>query len=524
MTKKGAPTWEEWWARNRFKYIDFPDTLESASSIFPFTPSPGIDKNSTLKQYFDSLKIRSINLIHPMLKHRSHQVRGAALMSLGMLNNTESYQDIINGLKDPNQSVKDSAMLALAFLDDVKANHTLFHLAQNTDEGAKFLGQTAVPNIFSGLALSGLVLNKVKSVDGFLRSLAVNKDMNQELRGVALECIGLSGGETSAKFLADYAVDERSDPVLRSMAVNAMSRINEPFIYPYMVKLITGKHMEIRCSAALGLGLCAGKEDDRIAKLLYRTYCHTTNQSLKAFSLLSMGMIGGEEAKNRLMRSFSCGQTSVIPWSCIGLGLVLRGSPDKDEKAVRFLTRQLEGAGNRSTRGAAAVALGLGGVNNASKALVNFLNKGDDPYFRGYCAIALGLLKDNSAIAPLVESLLNDGSPQVKIQAAAALAYMRQKSTSDELLNLFFKTPNMSQAAFLGQSLGFMGDIQVVTKVLDKLEDSENIMSDHIKACSIILLSKLLSGKTIPYFEPLAADSNFASEYPLFKTVLAMGI
>lgn len=518
-TGKGGLSWEEWWARNRYRYLHFPDILEHAASAYPTTP---VKDASSLKGVIRSLRAESLEVLRPLLDDPSFRIRSAAVVGLGLLNDEESLEAVFQKLKEGNQWVKDSAILALGLMDSPKARHMLFHLARNTRTGREAIEQTSVPDYLQAFAQISLALSKTVGVEGLLQHTAENRGLSQDLRAMALEAIGIMGGEEAAKFLADFAADRERDSALLGAAVNAMSRTREPLVYPFLLKYINARKMEMRRSAALGLGEHAWKGDEVVVKLLDRAYRHTADQALKGFCLISMGSIGGAEAVKRLTRTARMGQYSSCPWACLGLGLALRESVDPAACAV--LIKQLQYNGNRSFRGAAAVALGLAKSKEAVDLLIRMLKEGDDPFFRGYCGLSLGMISDPRALDPLKRALEEDSSPQVKIQSAMALAHMNERGSVPVLYDLLFNTGNFSTQAFLAQTLGFMGDIRIVDLVLAKLKKEKDTLDEQTLSCCMLLVARLLSGRTLPYLEPLAAHSNFANDYPMMRTLLALGI
>jgi HEAT repeat protein len=281
--------------------------------------------------------------------------------------------------------------------------------------------------------------------------------------------------------------------------------------------------MEVRRSAALGLGRHAAKGDAVACKKLIRTYKFTGDHALKGFCLIALGQVGGDDAVKALSREASLGQSSLCPWACVGLGLALREKPNASEEQV--LLRQLEARASRSTKSAAALGLGLAGSKAAVPVLIRFLKEGDDPFFRGYCALALGLIHDPKALEPLREALLQENTPpQVEIQAAVALAHMKDRTAAQDLLDLLLKTPNFAHKAYLAQGLGFMSQVSLARSILDHLVSTEKVLDDQTRACCVLLLARILSGRTVPFLEPLAAGSNFVDELPIMKTLLSLGI
>jgi HEAT repeat protein len=233
-----------------------------------------------------------------------------------------------------------------------------------------------------------------------------------------------------------------------------------------------------------------------------------------------MGMIGGTSAVEYLEEVLAQGRSSECAWACLGLGFALKHV--RDDRAMSRLLFHATSHANRSTRGAAAIGLGLAQSKEAVGDLIKILKKGDDPAHRGYSALALGIIGDTKALGPLKKAIRGNEMPQVKIQAALALALMRDTSCVDDLIALLLHSTNDSTKGFLALSLSLMGDFRVVDKMHETIHES--ILDDITLQHCVHLASKMLSGLTAPYLDRLAVGSNFASEFPLVQYLLDFGI
>jgi HEAT repeat protein len=507
-------TWEHWWARNRYQYLDFAGVLDK-SGMHPITPKP-----VSAKEKLEELKALSMERIRPMLEDKAARKRRGALISLARLGDFDSFPMMITLLTDPNQTVRDAALLALGILDRHEAKHTLLHVAKGTKSACKALDQTFVPDYLRGYAQVSLALEEMQGIDTLLHSIALDLSSPPEVRAMALEGIGLLGGDDNARFLLEFAEDKKSPDLLLAAAVSAMGKSREPFTIPYLEKCLNASQAAVRQSASVGLGLLAKPGDERTVKNLYRTFRHSNDQALKGFSLVSIGQIGGPLAIQYLDHVLTKGRNSEQGWACLGLGLALRDA--KCEQAESHLVHEAFTNSNRSTRGAAAIALGLARSNKGAKKLVKALRENGDPAYRGYIALSLGMINEPTALGPLRRVLIEEDNPQVRAQAAQALALMNDTESAPDIVTLLLESSNDTTKVFAALSLSFMGDLRIAETILEKMEvgDLDDLTTLHCAQ----LLSKLLSGKTAPYLERVAAGSNFASEYPLVGYLLNFDI
>jgi HEAT repeat protein len=512
-------TWEHWWARNQYRFLLFPNVYDNLS-MFPSTPGPNND-DWLLK----NLKTESVTFMRPLISHDSPRLRRASLIGLARLEDDDSYLDMVEKLKDSNQTVRDTALFALGILKNTEAFHTLLHIARGTDEASKILNQSALPDYLRGFAEISLAMGKARGIRSVMKSLIRDKDTPDPVKAMALEAIGLFGGEEAAKDLIDYIEaterkGRKENQALLATAVAALGKTGEPMALPTLQKCLLSKELGMRQSAALGMGSLGRPEDIEVVKKLYHIYKQSNDHALKGFCMISMGRIGGPEAMKYLDQIVQRGQTSECGWACLGLGFAIRSS--RDRAPLAHLRKVAASHGNRSLRGAAAIGLGLAKCSDAVDDLAKMMKTGDDPWYRGYCALALGMIGDPKAISELKESLQNDPMPQVQAQAALALALLHDTSAVNDLIEILLTSNNDTTKTFVSMSLSFMGDIRVVDKIHDVLSNRE--LDDLTAAHFIDLTTKVLSGRPEPYLKHVAEGSNFACEYPLVAYLLEFGI
>lgn len=270
----------------------------------------------------------------------------------------------------------------------------------------------------------------------------------------------------------------------------------------------------------MAFGGLAGMGNREIIKDLYTCFRHTNDQALEGFSLASIGLIGGEEALKRLFHVAMHGKSSEQAWACLGLGFALRDHYDGE--VVRHLIHQATTRGNRSIRGAATIALGIGRCKEAVPQLVLILKKGDDPLLRGYSAQALGMIDDPEVLPHLRESLRSDRLPVVISQVVLALGLLNDRESVPELADLMIHSSSMVVKSMISWSLMYMGDPRTIDIVLDSLNHDD--LDVHTSTVSICLLSRLLSSQTKRFMDRIAAFSNFACEFPIVEELLNSSI
>jgi len=525
---KAAPTsvasWEYWWARNRYHYLDLSSGLKS-SEMYPSTPQ--LHKSAGL----DHLKLRSFDVIRPMLVSNSARLKRAAIKGLARMDDKSSLPEIRNAITDGNQTVRDTALFSLGLISCPAAKHPLFHVAKNSKSAKILMKNSFIPDYFQAYALISLALSvsngsvskggNSSGIESLLKSIALDRNAKPCIKAVALESLGLIGGSDITKFLIDFIENEKKPPnELAASAITAIGKAGDPVALPYLEKYLSSGKPHLVQSAALAIGKLANPADIRQVKSLYRIFRQINDQAAKGFCLVAMGMIGGPTAIDYLDHLVIRGKTSECGWACLSLGLALRQG--NDSRAIDHLIMQVKSHSRRDVRGAAAIALGLASAKNAVPYLTKAVKKGDEPCFRGYSALALGMIGDPASAETLKHSIKTDQEPKVITQVVLALSLLKDTSAVPELVKILIESKNDTLKTFTSFGLSHMDDINVL-ELIHTAMTTKNLDDLTMLHC-VNLVSKLLSGKKAPYLDPLAVGSNFATEYSVINDLLNFGV
>ncbi|MBU0755196.1 MAG: hypothetical protein KJ645_08645, partial [Planctomycetes bacterium] len=348
-----------WWARNQYHFLNFPEITDNG--FYPVTPS-----SSEYNPWLETLKSEMVDYLRPLMTHDSARLRRASLIGLARLQDIDSHFQMVQSLQDSNQTVRDSALFALGILQSAAARHTLLHLARATQEAAKMINQTMIPDYLRGFAEVSMALSKREDTGNLYQSVLQDPKISSPVKAMALESLGLRGGEDSAKQLIDFinsvkGKEQQIDQELLATAVAALGKSETPLVLPFLVKCLDLDLISVRQSAVLGLGQLGMKGDDYLVKKIQTVFRHSNDYALKGFALIAMGRIGGPAAIQYLERIVSKGRSSECPWACLGLGFALQNTRDDD--MTKLLIVQATSHANRSVRGAAAIGLGLAGAS-----------------------------------------------------------------------------------------------------------------------------------------------------------------
>ncbi len=511
-------TWRQWWSRNRYRYLELPVFVGKGDSRYVYTESSG--SASKLDAAMSALRQKSISTIRLFLNDKSAMIRRASLISLGMLNHEKSLPAICNGLKDKNLTVRSAAVLALGLSDSGKADYTLINLARDTERARKMSDHSTIPTAMTCFAEISLALESARGASPILQNIASNDSCRDEIRAMALEGLGLLATIDSTRFLREFCADPKADYRLKSAAAIALGKTDDPLVVPALLELLSAKKVAVSQSAAIALGNVAQKGDEKVIRRLFLTFSRSSDPALKGFTLTSMGQIGGPAAIKNLKLAMKRGTSPDLPWICLGLGLALHAAPN--ETVPKELFTILKKNRNRSTQGAAAVALGLAGRKEAIPLLLATMENNDTAYLRGYCALALGMIGDISSIPALREALKEENQPEVNNQAALALCLLYDCASADDMVELLLTTNCEATKAMASRCLTFLGDGKVAERLLEFLNTTRSDEMTYMYCME--LLSKLVMGRKIPYLARLAIGSNYGSEFSVVADLLEFGI
>ena len=515
-TATTSATWEYWWARNRFHFVDVPDNAFEPRG--PTTPSNNADqsKQDARRKMLD-LAARTFR---PFIDGSSSHLKRSSLVSLGRMNDGDSVEATIAQLGNRNATVQISAILGLGLSNNRKAQYTLLNILRDTAHARQKINQAVTPTFMRSFAGFALALGGSRGAGPLLHEIARDRKASNDLRAVALEALGLLGNAQAVQHLADFAKDTRADKRLVAAAVTALGKTGDRSVIGLMDKLLASKHVGVQQSAAIALGLLSPKWDDSSIELLFRCYKRARDLSLKGFTLTSIGRIGGPEAIKHLRWALARGTSSELPWAALGLGLAIRQAPDANAEAA--MIEELKDCHNRSTQGAIAIALGLARSQKAIGNLVRLLEDDGDPTLRGYCAMALGMIGDRSALQPLRQALLEKTLPQVSTQAALALCLMNDRESILPLVDVLTTTNSDSVRNMAARSLVFLGDVRVVKRLIEYVNTQSTEEVTCMRCMEIV--SKLVTGKMEPFMDRIAAGSNPACEFPIVASLLNFSI
>ncbi len=443
----GQERWEFWWEYNKDHY--FARVKGTAT----------VDAEAAMRSKEDPMVALRKEHIFPALdrlrKDRNADVRSSAILSLGKLGGIEATARVMNGLRDDDRVVRESALLALGYRGEGVGTPAILRFVENTKEHTQTRAVAA-----TALGLAG-----GKEASEALRSVMEDRREDLDVRTAAAAALGLLRSAGNRRSLDAIARDRRQNKMLRAVATVSLGKIGDPADARLLSALTGEKDEEVRRSAVLALGtldirgpaermrdaarerLSAWanrpgseaareilgaeiKEMDEAVKdeidetlatremvrgRLIRILDKESDLQVRQFAAISLGRLGGKRAGKALSAIMARRKPSLRSFAALGLGL------SGDLTHAKMLREEFaEQRNDASHRAACAIALGLMRDRGSLDEFRTVLrDTGKDPDLRGYCAMALALSGDRSA-APLLRQAL-DGKGQAAIRRPAGL-------------------------------------------------------------------------------------------------------
>jgi HEAT repeat protein len=323
-----------------------------------------------------------------------------------------------------------------------------------------------------------------------------------------------------AAMLADASnADARA---LRPFAAYALGRTGGGEAASALLRALGDGDAQVRRAAVLALGECDPADAAGADAVLYRLAREDRDRPVRCFALVALARLGGNAAMDALARGYATGDRYERDFAALGLGILLRGSPDAGARGrvasmlrADFLNRK-----DADLRGALAVALGLLRDDRSVPALRAVArDRGVDPEVRAHCALALGLAGARDAAPELRESLKERGNPGLQREAALALGLLGDAGAAGVLADAIRhggEYVRVSAAAALGK----LGGPRAALPLVDLLADRE--ASGLARGQAAVGLGLLLDPRPVGGLAAISSGLDYLAATPGILEVLTI--
>lgn len=510
--------WDLWWETNKFDFIELhrvEDAPVSGQGTRAETPA---ERELRLAAVRTHVRERVLPVVRELLDSPDEAVRGAAAVTLGKLRDAESLDALARLLGDGSLAVRRSAMLALGVAGHGRGSWMLMHVASDSRTGRQLLHSDPVPLEDRGTALLAATLRGDPAATRLVVELLSDRaGTPTPLLALAADAAGLLDSSEPLRPLIDVAFDRSLPEYARSAATSALGRLGDPSVTPALIELLDSG-LEPRRAATLALGLVAHPGATRVIERLAQLLEHDQDAATRHFAAISLGRIGGQDARAALLARLPRADGDLRPWLALGLGLCERSQPAGD--IAPLLVERLADEPSAEARGALLIALGLTRSPAAQPAILGQL-RGGSAELAGYAAMALGLCGLPDATVPLREVLARSTDPRVLRQAAFALGLQGDAASIPALLDLIRTTSNPFVASFAAIGTAFLGDAEAAGPLLDMIQREGP--TGVTTTWAVAAVGQLFDLDRRPALSRLAAGDNYLVRQGTVSGLLALG-
>ncbi|HLU40559.1 MAG TPA: HEAT repeat domain-containing protein [Planctomycetota bacterium] len=552
--------WAFWWEFNKDPFIRLKDAIHAGgvttgTDDFYLGGARREDAVDTLKP----TKTDILNQILPALKQAlesttDRDITSSCIVAMAKIGEDHPNFKVLplfeQRLKERDQEIRETAALAMGISQLPDALPTLIHLVKDTQQGRSLVDRGEVDVRTRTFAAYGIGLVawassntdlKRSAFDALKEVLGATRDRNLKIgviNGIRLIRTNPEAGEKEQK-LRDEMLDTlwtyyqkqegQGEQQIQAHVPSAIASIlgrggdvkgtyKDRFAGELEEKF--GKrNNNIYQSAALALGqLCTtGKEDQKYCKLLEEYSGKGRDQQARYFATMALGMIGGNDNRNALLKQLNKGSDQEKSWAAISLGVLAHNTMKAAGKGAttdatigRELQNLLNNDKNEEVQSACAIALGLCKYTEAADDLRKLLEKykkRDD--FAGYLSLGLALMNDTGS-KELIRNIVKDSirRPELLKYTAIALGKMGDRDVAQDLTDLLAAPDkNVAKLSAIASALGYIGDRRSIDPLKKMLFDQS--ITELSRAFAAVALGGIADKEDLPWNSKIAVDINY---------------
>lgn len=501
--------WWIWWEINKNLYLIPQRELARAAPSRYATPAE-IDAARRA-----ALREEVVPLLVAALDDGDAGVRAAAATALGRLGGEAAIEPLTAALSDNVLAVREAALLALGATGSIRAANVLLGVAGSgrLPGGGDSAGATARP-----LALLGLGLGRrhglSDSVDTLVEQLVSDAADDPDVAVAGFLYRTLAGGTVLEGLAGTLAARKDLDLAVRCRVIEALP-LDDGAHLPAVLGELKGANAERRRSAAVAL---AAAHDASTLQRLEQAFAKEEEPLTRGFLLVSLGQLGGPEARELLQKQLRRGRAIDRPWVALGLGLLARAADDAEARET--LREGLAEEASADARGAWLLACGLARDSQAGPALREALDESANPRLRMFAALALSMLRDDESLAALRARLEVEQAPLARAGVALGLSLYGRAEDAPRLLDELSSIGNSVLQEQLASALGTHGSAPAAEGLRTLLLSAKSDLPAGVRAAAFDALGLLLD--PVPGF--LLTQASAARNFSVFPEWLARAL
>jgi HEAT repeat protein len=497
----GEESWWLWWELNKLDYLTANPLRVRLDAITGVRTKDGEERHR--KEVIARRRAAALPMLETDLRHADARVRAAAVIAVGRVGGPSVVPKLVAVLDDPQRWVRERAILALGATGSSEAGDLLLRIARtgsHVARGKTQLSPNARPLAILSLGLLGCYRGESGHDAAVAEIVAKSKKRDLEHLGSAGLLHGiLSPGERVEAMTLRISMDPNAPDPVRARAVERLGALMNGEAMPALQRLLAGKRMELRRSAAVGLGEV---EHGLVLPRLMTSFELEKEPLTRAFLLLAIARHGGEKASRFLTRQLEDGPDVLRPWAALAVGLVARSG----DSSVLPVLRKTEIPG--ADQGAVWLALGLARDTESIPALKAALGRRGSPRARAHAATALALVAGERARHALLSRQTVESSPGVQVVIAHCLGVLGKDDDAEIMLRTLRGATRPSYAGVMAVGLGYHGGDEMLTGLTDLLGESG--LDPVVRGTAITAIGLLLDRRPGLEFPALSRRTNFA--------------
>ncbi len=412
----------------------------------------------------------------------------------------DAFAELWPYVAHPVESIRRSALLSLGVLGSDRATPVLLSFLNGTRQ---------TDSVTNGVAAIALGIHSDPIAIAALER-AVESAPDEDVRQGAIVALGLFERGSREAFLAlmGWLDSESLPPAAAALVPISIARLGEiaaPAVPP-LRRIARRLHLRptpMQRSCVIALGKLASPDDRETLELLGWICANHLDAATRGEAWLARGEIAGrfvagstgscaDEERRALVNALIVPKRRVdLPWCAVAAARSLRDAgadvqSDARDALERIVTRER----SATTRGAAALALGLLDAKDVAPLLRVTIAEEEDPGAAALVAAALGLLGDEAAL-PLLRDRATISSPsELRDAAAAAIGLISPEFATDLFRRSFAQAITVEERIFAALALGRTGRTAAVPDLVRAAKDPE--LDSLSRGFSIVAIGLIL--------------------------------
>ena len=514
--------WEDWWDLNRWRFLRInrrrPQlTGQGKSTKFADTAAGRFLHEATRDAYWDTRAAACIawgkagdpedaKVIRPKVFDKRQEVRGAAMLGLGVLHADLRAAEVLKTFQDrrAKSRLRGFAALALGLSQDAAA---VIPLAK------RMLDVREADEVRAAAALALGPMGQLAAIP-HLRRILDNVNQPDTVRAMATSAMGRLAGVGYARRAKGEKLGS-SDEVQGRAAKMAAAMLDPDYVHELLLRLLRAdRSSDVRRAAVFAIGRL-GKQDDIPA--LIRAM-HDTDYGVELFAMVTVGELAKGTKYVRVLqphlskKALTAKYPGTRAWAALALGLLGEASAGPTLMKVFISGR------HQTLRGAGATALGLLRWDKAVNPLLQEGTARGNPTLRAHAIFALGMIGAERAMEPLRLLLFTSKTPSIKAAAAAALAAAGLAQDIGKLAKLLKEKSAWLRMSVV-QALGILRDDAALTHLMQHFR-GESV--DEVRALTVVAIGNIVARKPHSVFQELARDTNYLLHCPSIEQAIRL--